>query len=151
MRYTLTRTHELLISLEYKEQKATWEAKGSAFVTNQRVVFLRQPPLPQPADQSQASQHLRSLNLPLSHLVDCRYMIPVLAAPYYEASVISVPGGNLPEAQPGGPTVKGQLKIWFSEGGGSAFRDAVEEVRNLSKSGRHGEQLREFKDEFEQE
>lgn len=114
-------------------------------MTNQRVVFLRQPALPPVADQSQPSEHLRSLNVPLSHLVDCRYMIPVLAGPYYEAGVIPVPGGNLPEGQAGGPTVKGLLKIWFLEGKGAAFRDAVEEVRNLSSGGQHGEQLREWR------
>ncbi|CAO1638763.1 unnamed protein product [Sympodiomycopsis kandeliae] len=129
------------MSLEFKTHKSKWEAKGTVYVTNQRVVFLRQPALPPVADQSQASEHLRSLNMPLNHLVDCRYMIPVLAAPYYEAGVIPVPGGNLPEATPGGPTVKGILKIWFLEGRGATFRDAVEEVRNLSKGAQHGEQL----------
>lgn len=131
-------------SLEFKDQKSKWEAKGTAYVTNQRVVFLRVPPLPAAADQSAPSEHLRSLNIPLTHLVDSRYMIPILAGPYYEAGVIPVPGGNLPEGQPGGPTVKGLLKIWFMEGQGTAFRDAVEEVRNLSKGEQHGEPLREF-------
>ncbi|CAO1615072.1 unnamed protein product [Parajaminaea phylloscopi] len=129
------------MKLDFKTDGAQWEAKGTAFVTNQRVVFLRQPMLPPPSDTAHASAHLRSLNVPLSHLVDCRYMIPVFAGPYYEASVIPVAGGNLPEPVAGGPTVKGTLKIWFSEGGGSAFRDAVEEVRSLARGAQHGEQL----------
>lgn len=111
-------------------------------MTNQRVVFLRQPMLPAPAENDRASEHLRSLNVPLSNLVDCRYMIPVFAAPYYEAGVLPVPGGNLPNEGPG--VNKGILKIWFLEGGGNSFRDAVEEVRNLAKGGQHGEQLREL-------
>ncbi|PWN19220.1 hypothetical protein BCV69DRAFT_262089 [Microstroma glucosiphilum] len=129
------------MSLEFKEAKAKWEAKGTVYVTNQRVVFLRIPPLPQPAEQSEASQHLRSLNVPLTHLVDSRYLIPIFGAPYYEASVLPVPGGNLPEACSGGAASKGLCKIWFNEGGGAAFRDAVEEVRNLARGGQHGEQL----------
>lgn len=93
-----------------------------------------------PAESSPSA--LRSLNVPLSHLFDCRYMIPIFAAPYYEASIIPVPGGNLPESQPGGPAVKGTLKIWFKEGGGSAFREAVEEVRGLARGTQPAEQLR---------
>lgn len=99
--------------------------------------------LPAAENDSVAKTELQSLNVPLSNLVDCRYMIPVFAAPYYEAAVIPVPGGNLPEGIPGGPTVKGLLKIWFLEGKGSSFRDAVEEVRNLARGAQHGEQLRE--------
>lgn len=138
------RPYYLCISLEFKEAKAKWDAKGTVYVTNQRVVFLRIPPLPQPAEQAEASQHLRSLNVPLTHLVDSRYLIPIFGAPYYEASVLPVPGGNLPESRQGGPASKGLCKIWFNEGGGAAFRDAVEEVRNLARGGQHGEQLREW-------
>lgn len=136
------RSYYLCVSLEFTDANAKWDAKGTVYVTNQRVVFLRIPPLPQPAEQSVASQHLRSLNVPLTHLVDSRYLIPIFGAPYYEASVLPVPGGNLPEGRPGGPASKGLCKIWFNEGGGAAFRDAVEEVRNLARGGQHGEQLR---------
>lgn len=73
-------------------------------------------------------------------------MIPIIAAPYYEAGVIPVPGGDLvaAEQESHDRPPKGLLKVWFLEGGGAAFRDAVEEVRNLARGGQHGEQLREF-------
>jgi len=132
-----------LRSLEFKGQgqASKWEAKGTAYVTNQRVVFLRRPVVA--VADSPSPEHLQSLNVPLTHLVDSRYMIPILAGPYYEAGVMPVPGGNLPQPVPGGPVNKGHLKIWFLQGGGTAFRDAVEEVRNLTRGVTHGEQLRE--------
>lgn len=85
-------------SLDFKNQGVKWEAKGTAFVTNQRVssyciaklsspraqvshcpsslqvLFLRQPPLPAPAEGTAPSAHLRSLSVPLASFVDTRYM-----------------------------------------------------------------------------
>lgn len=108
-----------------------------------QVVFARQPPLPAPADPSLASAHLRTLSVPLSQFLDTRYLIPVFGAPYYEAAVVPSPDGGLPQRSPHGGVRTGLLKIWFNEGGGITFRDAVEEVKSRREEGsRHGEALR---------
>lgn len=112
-----------------------------------QVIFLRQPPFPAPADISTPSPHLRTLSVPLTHFTDTRYMIPVFSAPYYEATVLPVRGGGLPEQQPGGPSATGLLKIRFAEGGGTQFREAVEEVKarmeDMGGRAEHMDELRE--------
>lgn len=72
--------------------------------------------------------------------------IPIFAAPYYEAHVLPVQGGGLPEQVPGAPTAVGLVKIWFNEGGGVTFKEAVEEAKaRLDQgAGGHMEALREF-------
>lgn len=139
------------ISLDFKSEGVKWSANGSAFVTSQRIVVLRQPPLPAPADPNVASAHLRSLSVPLAQFVDTRYLIPIFTAPYFEATVIASPGGGLPErttssSNAGSSTTQvnrtGLFKLWFNEGGGMAFRDAVEEVKSrLDEGSTHIEAL----------
>lgn len=110
-----------------------------------QILFLRQPPLPAPVDPSIPSEHLRSLSVPISQFVDSRYMIPVFSAPYYEASVVPSINGGLPARESGQPSNVGLLKIWFNEGGGMAFRDAVEEVKSRREEGASNiEALREY-------
>ena len=105
-----------------------------------QVIFLRQPPLPpssvQPSD-------LNTLTVPFSNFLDTRYMIPVFSSPYYEASIIPVPGGGLPEMSPAGSSsssssasttsafvqAKGRWIMHFNEGRGMEWRQAVEEVK----------------------
>lgn len=135
------------ISLDFKAQGVKWTANGNAYVTSQRILFLRQPALPAPADPTVSSTHLRSLSVPLSQFLDTRYLIPVFTAPYYEATVIPSSDGGLPQRAPGQSTTNtGLLKLWFNEGGGMAFRDAVEEVKSrLEEGSTHVEALREYK------
>jgi len=80
-------------------------------------------------------------------------MIPIFGSPYYEARVLPVKDGGLPQpAQQQGVNGNdaaglGLLKIWFEGGGGIQFREAVEEVKaRLDEQGgklNHLEQLRE--------
>lgn len=101
---------------------------------------MRLPPLPAPADPTVASAHLRTLSVPLAQFVDTRYLIPVFSAAYYEATVISSHDGGLPA---GGAS--GLLKLWFNQGGGMAFRDAVEESKSRREEGAaHFESLRTY-------
>jgi hypothetical protein len=133
------------VALDFKNQGVKWSANGNAFVTSQRIVFLRQPPLPAPADPSVASAHLRSLSVPLAQFVDTRYLIPIFTAPYFEASIIPSPDGGLPQrSSSAGQAASntGLFKLWFNEGGGMAFRDAVEEVKSrLDEGSTHIEAL----------
>lgn len=126
------------LSLDFKHQGVKWSANGNAYVTSKRILFLRQPPLPAPADPSITSTHLRSLSIPLSQFVDTRYLIPVFTAPYFEASVIPSSDGGLPQRVSGSGSSSnntGLFKLWFNEGGGMAFRDAVEEVKSRLEEG----------------
>ncbi|KDN38201.1 hypothetical protein K437DRAFT_251430 [Tilletiaria anomala UBC 951] len=126
---------ELNLSFKTPAGEKKWKAKGTAYVTNQRVMFLRQPLLPPHAVTSDV---LQSLSVPLSNFLDTRYMIPVFSAPYYEAAIIPVPGGGLPEvtntASASSPAsanspAKGMWTMYFNEGRGLEFRSAVEEVK----------------------
>ena len=104
-------------------------------MSNQRVLFLRQPPLPAPLPGQALSAHLRSLSVPLRNFVDTRYLIPIFAAPYYEAHVLPVRDGGLPQHVPGAPATSGLAKIWFNEGGGTLFKEAVEEAKARAEIG----------------
>lgn len=144
----------LSLSLEFNSTKQKWTADGTSFVTSQRIIFLRQPPLPTPSDLSIPSQHLRSLSIPIERLLEARYMIPIFGSPYYEARVLPVTDGGLPQPTRQQGTEGNQdaglglLKIWFSQGGGIQFREAMEEVKSrLDEQGgklNHLEQLREY-------
>lgn len=126
------------LSLDFKHQGVKWSANGNAFVTSKRILFLRQPPLPAPADPSITSTHLRSLSIPLAQFLDTRYLIPVFTAPYFEASIVPSIDGGLPQRIPGNTTASnntGLFKLWFNDGGGMAFRDAVEEVKSRLEEG----------------
>lgn len=103
-----------------------------------KILFLRQPPLPAPADPSISSEHLRTLSVPLTQFADTRYLIPLFSAPHYEARILPSVDGGLPQRESGGPSNVGLLKIWFNEGGGMAFRDAVEEVKSRREEGATG-------------
>lgn len=110
-----------------------------------QVLFLRQPPLPAPADPSASSEHLRSLSVALKQFVDTRYLIPIFSAPHYEANILPSVDGGLPQRQAGQSSNVGVLKIWFNEGGGMAFRDAIEEVKSRREEGASNvEALREW-------
>ncbi|PWN95905.1 hypothetical protein FA09DRAFT_331841 [Tilletiopsis washingtonensis] len=123
------------LSLDFKHQGVKWEARGNAVVSNQRVLFLRQPALPAPLPGQASSAHLRSLSVPLRNFVDTRYLIPIFAAPYYEAHVLPVRDGGLPQHVPGAPATSGLAKIWFNEGGGTLFKEAVEEAKARAEIG----------------
>ncbi|UZJ51664.1 hypothetical protein CBS101457_000984 [Exobasidium rhododendri] len=123
------------LSLDFTNQSKSWKANGTAFVTSQRVLFLRQPPIPAPADPSLSSQHLRTLSVPLKQFVDTRYLIPIFSAPHFEANVIPSVDGGLPQRQAGQASNVGLMKIWFNEGGGMSFRDAIEEVKSRREEG----------------
>ncbi|MCO5549655.1 hypothetical protein L7F22_003128 [Adiantum nelumboides] len=126
------------LSLDFRHQGVKWSANGNAYVTSKRILFLRQPALPAPADPSISSTHLRSLSVPLKQFVDTRYLIPVFTAPYFEASIIPSIDGGLPQRTSGSGSSSnntGLFKLWFNEGGGMAFRDAVEEVKSRLEEG----------------
>ena len=99
-------------------------------------MFVRQPIL---AQQAVTPDVLNTLSIPLPNFQDTRYLIPIFSAPYYEASVLPVPGGGLPECLPvtssGSSSVsatlpaRGMLTMYFNQGGGLEFRSAVEEVK----------------------
>lgn len=113
--------------------KHVWKGKGTSFVTNQRVVFVREPPsFVEGKVHADLSAPLVTLTVPLDNYMDTRYMIPIFGAPYFEATILPVPQGGLPAhddpATPGAaPT--GTLTTYFNEGGGIDFRNAVEEVK----------------------
>ncbi|SPO37572.1 uncharacterized protein PSFLO_03047 [Pseudozyma flocculosa] len=110
--------------------KASYKATGRAFVTSRRVVFLIHPMPPPPPPGAPPPTSLHSLSVPHDHFQNFRYIIPIFSAAYLEAEVFPVTGGGLPQRQTGEPeTPKGKLKIWFNEGGGVAFRDAVERAK----------------------
>lgn len=124
-------------------RKHSWQAVGTSYVTNQRVLFIRKPHA-RVEGKAVADLHapLVTLSVPLDHYIDTRYMIPIFGAPYFEASVVPVPDGGLPTAQdpatPGAaPT--GLLTTYFNEGGGIEFRSAVEEAKSRfdEARGRH--------------
>lgn len=104
---------------------------------------MRQPPLPTPA--SADNTQLSTLSVPLPNFLDTRYLIPIFAAPVYEATIIPTPDGGLPQpSRSSGMPTTGLLKLWFTEGGGMQFRDAIEEVKSRREEGaRQFEALRE--------
>ncbi|KAL9932583.1 hypothetical protein V8E36_008700 [Tilletia maclaganii] len=154
---TIYRSPVCQLQLEFKNvrEAAKWSADGIVFVTCQRIIFLRTPPLPPPADPSQPSPHLRSLAIPLlGHLLSVRYVMPIFAAPHLELKVHPVRDGGLPQdavvaQSTTTPTAEmerlaGSLKLTFRDGGGTILKDAIDRaLRNplpLAGRSRGGEQ-----------
>ncbi|KAK0552610.1 hypothetical protein OC845_001635 [Tilletia horrida] len=125
------------LNLEFKNvaDPAKWNAEGSVTVTNQRIIFLRLPPLPPPADPSQPSEHLRNLAIPLlGNLLSVKYSMPIFAAPHLELKIHPVRGGGLPQdavlqrgmARDAVEKLAGVLKLSFRDGGGTILKDAID-------------------------
>ncbi|CEH12402.1 PROTEIN D2013.6 [Ceraceosorus bombacis] len=128
------------ISLQSSTFNKKLESKGTAFCTNQRVLFLEQPFAGQPSashqDTSTTPTQLHSLSVPLNNWQDARYMIPIFGQAYYEARILAVRGGGLWDESTNDSSARMSLvKIWFNEGGGSFFKDAVEEAKNRLEQG----------------
>ncbi|PWN48563.1 hypothetical protein IE53DRAFT_399513 [Violaceomyces palustris] len=105
------------LSLKFGDQKVHYEAEGSCYVTNQRVVFVKEGGKP---------SELVSLSVPLDHFCDYRYIIPIFTAPYIESTVYPVEGGGLPQREPGATSPpKGDLRLWFAQGGGLTMKEAL--------------------------
>ncbi|KAK0528486.1 hypothetical protein OC834_000472 [Tilletia horrida] len=126
---------QLHLEFKYVQEPVKWIAEGIATVTNQRIIFLRQPALPPPADPSQPSPHLRNLAIPLlGNLLSVKYAMPIFSAPHLELKVHPVRGGGLPQdavAHRGvtRETVErlaGIAKITFRDGGGTLLKDAID-------------------------
>ncbi|KAE8224172.1 hypothetical protein CF319_g2898 [Tilletia indica] len=140
----LYRSQVCQLQVEFKNAQppAKWEAEGIIFVTCQRLIFLRSPPLPPPADPTQPSPHLRNLAIPLlGNLISVRYLMPIFSAPHLELKVHPVRNGGLPQdaivssRSDGADTARtaaemerlaGVVKVTFREGGGTILKDAID-------------------------
>ncbi|KAN0064863.1 hypothetical protein ACQY0O_001920 [Thecaphora frezii] len=118
------------ITLEFDGSTQLYlKATGTVFATSHRIIFVRQAP-PSASRPDPASANLQTLSIPHDRFQNFRYVIPIFSAAYLEADVYPVLDGGLPQRRPGEALVpKGKLKIWFNEGGGVVFRDAVEKAR----------------------
>jgi len=94
----------------YPGNPGTYQANGTLFLTNQRIIFISIPSLP----------HFKSLSVPILNLKEGKLQQPWFAANYYQGHVMPVHGGGL--------TVPGQLKITFKEGGGFEFSTMYNEA-----------------------
>ncbi|KAE8189554.1 hypothetical protein A4X06_0g7158 [Tilletia controversa] len=133
---------QLQIDFKQAQPPAKWDAEGVVFVTCQRLVFLRSPPLPPPADPTQPSPHLRNLAIPLlGNLISVRYLMPIFAAPHLELKIHPVRNGGLPQdalvrhrtdgadvamAAAEMERLAGVVKVTFREGGGTVLKDAID-------------------------
>ncbi|CAG8635818.1 102_t:CDS:2 [Racocetra persica] len=101
----------------YPGNPANYKADGNIFITNQRVIFISRPTLP----------NFQSLSIPLLHLKEGKLQQPWFGANYYEACLIPVQNGGLPSP--------GQMKITFKEGGGYDFSSCYTElIQRLNES-----------------
>ncbi|KAJ1951784.1 hypothetical protein EC988_003911 [Linderina pennispora] len=86
-------------------------ATGTAFVSNQRIVFL---------SQRTGAGEVESFTAPHTHLQSPKFTQPLFGANRFEAEVEPVAGGGLAQ--------RGLLSLGFAEGGGYDFANKVREM-----------------------
>ncbi|CAG8488420.1 11064_t:CDS:2 [Scutellospora calospora] len=94
----------------YPGNPGDFKAEGNIFITNQRVIFISRPSLPD----------FKSLSIPLLNLREGKLQQPWFGANYYQANLMPVQNGGLPSP--------GQMKITFKEGGGYDFSSCYTEL-----------------------
>ncbi|KAJ2778343.1 hypothetical protein H4R18_004648 [Coemansia javaensis] len=99
---------------------------GTAFVSNQRIVYLAATATDTSSIQSSAAGTLNSFTAPHTALRDQRYTQPLFGANRFEALVLRTPGSGL-----AGPVA---LTLSFKDGGGFDFatvaRKMAERIRD---------------------
>ncbi|CAG8759248.1 6928_t:CDS:2 [Dentiscutata erythropus] len=94
----------------YPGNPGDYRAEGNIFITNQRVIFISRPTLP----------NFQSLSIPLLNLREGKFQQPWFGANYYQAHLIPVQNGGLPSP--------GLMKVTFKEGGGYEFSSCYTEL-----------------------
>lgn len=93
---------------------SAYSSAGTAYITNQRLVYL-------PKDRK---PNLESFSAPILNLQDTCVRSPMFGANYWNALVKPVPGGNIPSTQP-----YLELKMVFSEGGAFDYHNIFEQIK----------------------
>jgi len=87
---------------------------GTAYITNQRLVYIPKTPQPQ----------LQSFSAPILNLQNTCVRAPYFGANYWSALVKAVPGGGIPSSQP-----YVELKMVFSDGGAFDHQSIFEQIK----------------------
>ncbi|KAJ1944297.1 hypothetical protein FBU59_002642 [Linderina macrospora] len=107
---------------------------GTAFVSNQRIVFLAKPTASKP---SAGPTRINSFTAPHSNLRDQKFSQPMFGANRFEATVVPVAGGGVPS--------NARLTLTFKEGGGYDFatkvREMGERIQQIGEVPAYDEQL----------
>ncbi|KAJ2002193.1 hypothetical protein GGI04_001399 [Coemansia thaxteri] len=83
---------------------------GTAFVSNQRIVFLAKTTT---HENSTNADSVNSFTIPHAYLRDAKFVQPLFGANRFEAQTVPAPGGNIPP--------HAALILSFTEGGGFDF------------------------------
>lgn len=93
---------------------STNSPSGTAYLTNQRLVWLPKEPKP----------GLKSFSAPILNIQDAYVGAPMFGANHWNAHVKPVPGGNIP---PNVPYL--ELKLVFSDGGAFDHQTMFEQIK----------------------
>ncbi|KAJ2615737.1 hypothetical protein H4S08_001095 [Coemansia sp. RSA 1365] len=110
---------------------------GTAFVSNQRIVFLPVKTTHKTSTGNSTQGALNSFTIPHTNLKDQRFVQPLFGANRFEALALPVVGGSIT-----GPT---KLALSFKEGGGFDFatvaRKISERIQETGEAPPHEEEL----------
>ncbi|KAJ2832339.1 hypothetical protein FBU31_002097 [Coemansia sp. 'formosensis'] len=112
---------------------------GTAFVSNQRIVFL---PKTTTHENSTSTNAVNSFTIPHTNLRDAKFVQPLFGANRYEAQTIPLAGGH------GNIPPHARLILSFNEGGGFDFaaiaRQIAERMAETGTIPPHEEELPEY-------
>ncbi|KOS16065.1 hypothetical protein Malapachy_3518 [Malassezia pachydermatis] len=95
------------VSITSQPSALTWTARGTCMVTSQRLLFVARVP---------TTSEMKSLSVPLHSLSNGRYTMPILWAPYWQATMLLEHVGHRRFTH---------LQLQFHEGGGAQFHSML--------------------------
>ncbi|KAI8323911.1 hypothetical protein GQ54DRAFT_257490 [Martensiomyces pterosporus] len=116
---------------------------GTAFISNQRIVFLSQTATAETSASNSAGPNaVSSFTIPHGNVRDQKFTQPIFGANRFEALAIPVAGGGVPS--------NAMLTLTFKEGGGFDFatiaRKMSERIQETGEIPAHEEELPAYRD-----